>query len=72
VEWLPGDGSILELPMANGVKARCGCRQGICGTCAITLENGSVEYERDPDKTPPSGKCLPCIALPQSDLVVDM
>ena len=38
VEWQPGDGSILELAMANGIKARCGCRQGICGTCAIALK----------------------------------
>jgi ferredoxin-NADP reductase len=72
LSWLPGSGSILELAMANGIKARCGCRQGVCGTCAIALQNGSVKYERRPDKSPPSGKCLPCIAYPQSDLVLDM
>ncbi len=72
VEWQSGDGSILELAMANGVKARCGCRQGVCGTCAIALKNGEVEYERTPEKTPAPGKCLPCVARPQSDLVLDM
>ncbi len=72
VNWLPGDGSILELAMANGIKARCGCRQGVCGTCAIALQDGRVKYERQPDKNPPSGKCLPCIARPQSDVILDM
>ena len=72
VQWSPGDGSLLELAMANGIKARCGCRQGVCGTCAIALKGGEVEYQRTPEKTPPSGKCLPCVAQPQSDLVLDM
>ena len=72
VQWSPGAGSLLELAMANGIKARCGCRQGVCGTCAIALKGGEVEYERTPEKTPPPGKCLPCVAQPQSDLVLDM
>ena len=72
VQWVPGDGSLLELAMANGIKARCGCRQGVCGTCAIALKGGEVDYERTPEKTPPAGKCLPCVARPQSDLVLDM
>ena len=72
VQWSPGVGSLLELAMANGIKARCGCRQGVCGTCAIALKGGEVEYERTPEKTPPPGKCLPCVAQPQSDLVLDM
>ena len=72
VEWLPGDGSLLELATANGVKARCACRQGVCGTCAVVLKDGSVEYERTPEHTPQPGKCLPCVARPQSNLVLDM
>ncbi len=72
VQWVPGDGSLLELAMANGIKARCGCRQGMCGTCAVALKDGSVEYERTPEKTPAAGKCLPCVAQPQSNLVLDM
>ena len=72
LKWQPGDGSILDLAMANGIKARCACRQGVCGTCAITLQHGNVDYERQPEKTPASGKCLPCIARPQSNLVLDM
>ncbi|MEO1161364.1 MAG: 2Fe-2S iron-sulfur cluster-binding protein, partial [Pseudomonadota bacterium] len=72
VEWSPGDGSLLELAMANGIKARCGCRQGVCGTCAIALKDGEVDYERTPEKTPAAGKCLPCVARPQSNLVLDM
>ncbi|MEM7633180.1 MAG: 2Fe-2S iron-sulfur cluster-binding protein [Pseudomonadota bacterium] len=72
VEWLPGGGSLLDLALENGIKARCACRQGMCGTCSVALTHGSVEYERTPEKTPAAGKCLPCVARPQSDLVLDM
>ena len=72
LKWSPEHGSLLELALDNGIKARCGCRQGICGTCVTALKHGDVEYERRPDKQPASGMCLPCIARPTGDLVLDM
>ncbi len=72
LKWSPEDGSLLELALDNGIKARCGCRQGICGTCVTAIKHGDVEYERRPDKKPALGMCLPCIARPQGDLVLDM
>ncbi|MDH3581285.1 MAG: 2Fe-2S iron-sulfur cluster-binding protein [Hyphomicrobiales bacterium] len=72
VQWAAGVGSLLEAAEANGVKARCGCRQGICGTCAVAVQNGDIDYMRDPDREPAAGTCLPCIARPRSDLVLDL
>lgn len=70
--WSQASGSLLDLAEANGIKARCGCRQGLCGTCTVGLANGKVDYYRQPANEPPNGACLPCIAKPQSDLVLDM
>ena len=71
-KWTAASGSLLDLAEANGIKARCGCRQGLCGTCTAGLANGQVDYYREPANEPPSGACLPCIAKPKSDLVLDM
>ena len=72
IEWTRGQGSLLELAEAHGVKARSGCRQGICGSCATALKGGEVSYLHRPDKEPAAGKCLPCITQPRSDLVLDL
>ncbi len=70
--WSPRDGSLLELAIEHNIKARCACRQGVCGTCAVALKEGTVAYERQPENEPAAGTCLPCIAQPQSDLVLDL
>lgn len=72
INWTPRDGSVLELAIDNHIKARCSCRQGVCGTCAVRLKNGTVAYQRQPQRPVESGTCLPCIARPQSDLVLDL
>ncbi len=72
VDWTQGSGSLLELAEANGVKSSCSCRQGLCGSCAVGLARGSVGYLRQPANEPASGLCLPCIAKPESDLVLEM
>ncbi len=72
INWTPKDGSLLELAIDNDIKARCSCRQGVCGTCTVRLKQGEVAYQRQPEKPVESGTCLPCIARPQSDLVLDL
>ncbi len=72
IDWSEGSGSLLELAEANGIKARCGCRQGMCGTCTAALAGGTVGYFRQPANEPLPGACLPCIARPESDLVLEM
>lgn len=72
VKWTPDAGTLLELAEANGVKARYGCRQGICGTCVARIKNGKVDYVRKPGKEPDAGSCYPCIAQPKSDVTLDI
>lgn len=72
VNWTPDAGTLLELAQANGVKARCACRQGICGTCVARIKNGKVDYVRKPGKEPEAGYCYPCIAQPKSDVTLDI
>jgi len=72
IEWSRGQGSLLELAEAHGVKARSGCRHGICGSCATALKGGEVSYLHQPEKEPAAGKCLPCITQPRSDVVLDL
>lgn len=72
VQWTKSIGTLLDLAEASGVKARCGCRAGNCGTCVTPLRQGEVGYVHKPGKEPEPGYCLPCIALPKSDLVIDI
>ncbi|MDA7948482.1 MAG: 2Fe-2S iron-sulfur cluster-binding protein [Hyphomicrobiaceae bacterium] len=72
ITWTPRDGTILELAIDNDIKARCSCRQGVCGTCAVKLKDGKIAYRQQPQCNPEPGKCLPCIAKPTSDVVVDL
>ena len=72
VEWTSDDDTLLELAEANGVKVRCSCRAGNCGTCLTALQDGSVDYVRPPSREHGEGLCLPCIARPRSDLVIDL
>lgn len=70
--WLATSGSLLELAEAHGIKTQCSCRQGICGTCVIGLQQGEVIYTAEPKNQPAAGAVLPCIARPRSDLVLDL
>ena len=72
VQWTKSLGTLLELAEASGVKARCGCRAGVCGTCVTGLRQGEVNYVHRPAKEPEADFCLPCITQPKSDLVLDI
>lgn len=69
--WTPGARSLLDLAESNGVSLNSGCRAGQCGSCAIGIKEGKVRYVASPGETPPRGQCLACIAVPESDLVLD-
>jgi ferredoxin len=71
-----GDGtSVLAAAEAAGIELPSSCRNGTCRTCFCRLLSGSVRYlvewpglsleeKRD-------GYMLPCVALAQSDLVIE-
>ena len=69
--WTPAARSLLDMAEANGVSLNSGCRAGQCGSCAIGIKEGKVRYLASPGETPPRGQCLACIAVPESDLVLD-
>ncbi len=61
--WDPGKGSLLEAGLAEGIALNSMCRSGSCKGCQCTLESGKVEYPNG-DPGVPTGKVLPCVAVP--------
>lgn len=72
VPWNRSFGTLLELAEVLGLPARHSCRAGQCGTCKIPVKCGSVAYLRAPEAQIEAGNCLPCIARPAGDLVLDL
>ncbi|HZE61494.1 MAG TPA: 2Fe-2S iron-sulfur cluster-binding protein [Burkholderiales bacterium] len=66
-----GAGSLLEFAEAHGIRLESGCRAGSCGTCAIALREGQVDYLRKPDIEIEKGTCLTCISVPKGTLSID-
>lgn len=68
--WTGQDDSLLDFAERQGVLMESGCRSGSCGSCQTRLLSGTVHYANPPDFDITSGHCLPCVATPQSNLVV--
>ena len=67
------DQTILEAALAQRVGLPYGCRHGTCGSCSAQLITGEVRYPSGRTEAlagQPSGTCLPCQAVPASDLVL--
>jgi hypothetical protein len=71
IDWRPEDGSILEAAEKLGIAMSAGCRAGNCGTCETAVREGSVKYLIETGFKPNERSCLPCVAVPESDLVLD-
>lgn len=71
VSWQGGRTSLLDLAESNGIAIESGCRAGNCGTCAVAIKEGKVDYLSAPGNPPAAGTCLTCIAAPASRLVLD-
>lgn len=72
VPWNQSFGTLLELAEVLGLPAQHSCRAGQCGTCKVPIKCGSVSYLRAPGAEVEAGACLPCIAQPAGDLVLDL
>lgn len=69
----PGE-TLLEAALAGGVDLPRSCRNGTCRACLCRMTSGQVHYkvewpglsldEKD------EGYVLPCVALPDSDVVL--
>lgn len=70
----PPDSSVLDAVLEAGVMLRSSCRQGLCGTCKLTLLEGRVDMRHQGGIRPREldrGLFLPCCSRPLTDLVVD-
>jgi ferredoxin-NADP reductase/predicted pyridoxine 5'-phosphate oxidase superfamily flavin-nucleotide-binding protein len=62
--WEPGSGSLLELAEAHGLSPAFGCRAGSCGSCKVTLLEGTATYASRPNNRLGEGEVLLCQARP--------
>lgn len=73
VSWDPAtEENLTRISEEADAKMGWGCYAGSCGECQTAIKSGEVEY---PDG-PPSfeledGCCLPCVACPKGNLVLD-
>ncbi len=72
----PGSMTLLASAQLAGVRLPSSCRNGTCRTCICRLRSGRVSYRiewpglsADEKK---DGYILPCVAHPESDLVLDV
>jgi CDP-4-dehydro-6-deoxyglucose reductase len=66
--------TILDAAQQHHIALPYGCKRGRCGTCAVRLLKGTVQY---PQGTPAllssqSQLCLVCQAVPNSDLQIEV
>ncbi|MGX5653358.1 MOSC domain-containing protein [Geodermatophilus nigrescens] len=69
--WTRASGSLVEAAEAAGIPTRTSCRSGVCGTCRSVVR-GEVFHTLEPLEELPDGRALACVAVPVSDLEVDL
>jgi ferredoxin len=70
---LPGQ-TVLEVARQAGVRIPAACEAGLCGTCKILKQHGSVVIEHDGgilDEEIEEGYILACCSRPDQELHVD-
>lgn len=73
IDVQPGQ-TLLEAALAQGLRLRSACRNGTCRACLAKLLSGTVHYRVEwpgvlPDERA-EGWTLPCVALPEGDVVL--
>lgn len=63
--------SLLGCADKNQVMLESGCRTGACGSCVVRLLTGQVRYTREAQFPTKPNEILPCVCVPESDLVVE-
>jgi ferredoxin len=73
---MPASSTLLEAALLAGIRLPSSCRNGTCRTCMCRLISGQVSYKIEwpgllaEEKS--DGVILPCVACPQSDLVIEV
>ena len=66
--------TLLEAALAQGIRLRSSCRNGTCRECIARVAEGRVRYRVEwPGLSPDEkaeGFTLPCVALPETDVVL--
>jgi ferredoxin-NADP reductase len=70
LSWTGEDTNLLDFAERSSVAIPSGCRSGSCGTCETAIISGTVRYAQLPSFDITEGQCLPCVAVPTSDLVL--
>lgn len=65
--WHKEEGTLLEFAENHGLTPSFGCRNGSCGSCAVTLQEGDVSYRTKPTYQTEEGEVLICCARPAKD-----
>jgi ferredoxin len=70
-----GELTLLDSATLAGVRLPSSCRNGTCRTCMCRLVSGKIHYKIEwpglSADEKQEGYILPCVAYPQSDLVVE-
>ncbi|HQQ69701.1 MAG TPA: FAD-binding oxidoreductase [Alicycliphilus sp.] len=69
--------TILDAGLRQGLALPYECRNGACGLCVCSIEQGQFEhrpYQRSalPDADKERGKALMCCAVPREDMAIDV
>lgn len=72
VLWSSNHENLLELAEAHDVPIESGCRAGSCGTCETAIVSGKVRYLTGEKVSCNPGCCLPCIAVPDGPLELEV
>jgi ferredoxin len=73
-DWESSFNNLLDFAEAKGIQMESGCLMGVCGSCRVKLLSGSVTMETEDgleDGDRDNRMILPCVALPESDLVME-
>lgn len=72
----PASTSLLSAARDAGIDLPASCRNGTCRTCMCTLVSGRIRHNIEwPGLSPEEkrdGYILPCVALPESDVVINV
>ena len=74
LEWDGTFENLLDLAEANGIEIENVCRIGVCGTCKVKLISGKVVMEMEEglnDEDRQQNMILACVAVPETDLVIE-
>lgn len=69
--WAEAEDTLADIAESAGAEVQTSCGQGVCGTCQTRVLGGDIEYVQEPARPVAEGWCLPCIAVPRTNIALD-